>query len=98
MDALNGQRRARGKVFVNGCDLYKNFNAFKNKIGYVPQDDIVHSELTVGEALNYAAHLRLPSASPSKRQQRIQEVLEQLQLTGRKNVSIGRLRSHAKIT
>lgn len=91
MDALNGQRRARGKVFVNGCDLYKNFNAFKNKIGYVPQDDIVHSELTVGEALNYAAHLRLPSASPSKRQQRIQEVLEQLQLTGRKNVSIGRL-------
>ncbi|WGV29055.1 ATP-binding cassette domain-containing protein [Halotia branconii] len=91
MDALNGQRRAKGKVLVDGCDLYKNFNAFKNKIGYVPQDDIVHLELTVGEALNYAAHLRLPSVSSSYRQQRITEVLEQLQLTGRKNVSIERL-------
>ncbi len=91
MDALNGQRPARGKVLVNGCDLYKNFNAFKNKIGYVPQDDIVHSELTVVQALNYTAQLRLTSVSPSYRQQRIREVLEQLQLTGRKNVSIGRL-------
>jgi ABC-type multidrug transport system ATPase subunit/ABC-type multidrug transport system permease subunit len=30
-------------------------------VGYVPQDDIVHPELTVREALKYAARLRLPA-------------------------------------
>ncbi|HLO84555.1 MAG TPA: ATP-binding cassette domain-containing protein [Nostocaceae cyanobacterium] len=91
MDALNGQRRANGKVLVNGVNLYKHFKAFKKLIGYVPQDDIVHPELTVLEALNYAAQLRLPNATLEQRQQRIQLVLEQLQLTGRKNVAIKRL-------
>ncbi|YAF99381.1 MAG: ATP-binding cassette domain-containing protein (plasmid) [Nodularia sp. CChRGM 3473] len=92
MDALNGQRRANsGKVLVNGVDLYRHFPAFKHSIGYVPQDDIVHPELTVREALNYAAQLRLPNATPDQRQQRIQEVLEQLQLAQRKHVPIKRL-------
>ncbi|MCF4966599.1 ATP-binding cassette domain-containing protein [Nostoc sp. CMAA1605] len=91
MDALNGQRRARGKVLVNGSNLYTNFSAFKDKVGYVPQDDIVHPELSVVEALSYAARLRLPSQSPAERKQRVQEVLEQLQLTQRQNVAIGRL-------
>jgi ABC-type multidrug transport system ATPase subunit len=91
MDALNGQRRVAGKVLVNGINLYRNFSAFKNTIGYVPQDDIVHPELTVREALNYAAQLRMPWMIRSQRQQRIQEVLEELELTPRKNTSIKRL-------
>lgn len=91
MDALNGQRRVAGKVLVNGVNLYRNFNAFKNTIGYVPQDDIVHPELTVREAFNYAAQLRMPFLSRSERQQRIQEVLEELELTPRKQVQIKRL-------
>jgi ABC-type multidrug transport system ATPase subunit len=91
MNALNGQRRVNGKVLANGVNLYRHFNAFKDSIGYVPQDDIVHPELTVFEALKYAALLRLPFALPEQRQQRIQEVLEQLQLTQRKHVSIKRL-------
>lgn len=80
LDALSGQRCSSGKVLINGCDLYRNYNAFKDKIGYVPQDDIVHLELTVSEALKYASQLRLPSRKKKYRQQRIQEVLEQLQL------------------
>lgn len=91
MDALNGQRRASGKVLANGISLYRHFKAFKHRIGYVPQDDIVHPELTVREALNYAVQLRLPFATPEQRQQRIQEVLEQLQLTQRKHVPVKRL-------
>lgn len=91
MDALNGQRRVAGKVLVNGVNLYRNFHAFKNTIGYVPQDDIVHPELTVREALNYAAQLRMPFLSRLERQQRIQEVLEELELTPRKQVQIKRL-------
>ncbi|MBE9053752.1 ATP-binding cassette domain-containing protein [Nostocales cyanobacterium LEGE 11386] len=92
MDTLNGQRRANsGKVLVNGVNLYQHFRAFKHSIGYVPQDDIVHPELTVNEALKYAAQLRLPYATPEIRQQRIQEILEQLQLAQRKHVPIKRL-------
>ena len=92
MDALNGQRRANsGKVMVNGVNLYRHFSAFKHSIGYVLQDDIVHLELTVFEALKYAAQLRLAHATPEQRQQRIQQVLEQLQLTSRKHVPIKRL-------
>lgn len=48
-----------GKIFINGLDLYKNFDRIKNSIGYVPQDDIIHPELTVYESLFYSIKLRL---------------------------------------
>ncbi|MBM4200468.1 MAG: FHA domain-containing protein, partial [Gammaproteobacteria bacterium] len=48
MDAVNGFRPAtHGQVAVNGIDLYGNFDLFRNDMGYVPQKDIVHQELTV---------------------------------------------------
>lgn len=50
----------KGTVFLNGEDLRKNFNIYRNQIGYVPQTDIVHKDLTVEEVLRYAAKLRLP--------------------------------------
>jgi ABC transport system ATP-binding/permease protein len=50
----------RGAVYVNGDELRKNFECYSSLIGYVPQDDVVHSELTVTEALTYAIKLRLP--------------------------------------
>lgn len=49
-----------GSVSVNGTDLYDNFDALKNIIGYVPQQDIVFDNLTVTDMLGYAARLRLP--------------------------------------
>ena len=45
-----------GEVLVNGEDL----TVHQTSIGYVPQVDIVHGGLTLGEALRYAAQLRLP--------------------------------------
>ena len=50
-----------GAVLVNGTDLYKRFDAFRTDLGYVPQDDIIHKELTAEKALNYVARLRLPA-------------------------------------
>ncbi len=91
MNALNGQHRVGGKVLINGVNLYRHFSAFKHSIGYVPQDDIVHPELTVREALSYAAQLRIPNMPKADRQQRVQEVLEELELTPRKRVQIKRL-------
>jgi ABC-type multidrug transport system ATPase subunit/pSer/pThr/pTyr-binding forkhead associated (FHA) protein len=93
LDALTGFRPASaGTVLVNGTDLYRNFDAFRMALGYVPQDDIIHKELTVSQALDYAARLRLPAdTTPAERARRVIEVLETLNLTERKNVPIQKL-------
>ncbi|MBE9061279.1 ATP-binding cassette domain-containing protein [cf. Phormidesmis sp. LEGE 11477] len=49
-----------GTVLLNGDDLRQNFDLYRAEIGYVPQDDIVHYNLTVEEVLSYACELRLP--------------------------------------
>jgi ABC-type multidrug transport system ATPase subunit len=62
MNCLAGYSRpTSGNVAVNGVDLYDNFDALKNIIGYVPQADIVYDNLTVYHMLMYAARLRLPA-------------------------------------
>ena len=93
LDAIAGYRPAtQGKVFVNGIDVYHNFDAVRNDIGYVPQKDIIHMELTVYQALNFAAQLRMPKdTSQAERHKRIMEVLNDLDLTHRKDVQISGL-------
>lgn len=60
-------------------------------IGYVPQDDALHSVLTVDAALDYAAQLRLPALSAEERHARITEVLTRVDLLERRSVKVGRL-------
>jgi ABC transport system ATP-binding/permease protein len=61
MQTLLGiQQPTDGVVYLNGDNLLTNFNIYRNLIGYVPQSDIVHRNLTVREVLEYAARLRLP--------------------------------------
>ncbi len=82
LNALCGFRPANtGTVLLNGTDLYRNFSAYRNDLGYVPQDDIIHRELPVLRALDYAAQLRMSGDTSSpERRQRVQEVLEDLDL------------------
>jgi ABC transport system ATP-binding/permease protein len=93
LDALNGFRPAtKGMVLVNTHDLYKNFNAYRTEVGYVPQDDIIHQELAVAQALNYAARLRLPpDTSAAERHYQVQSVLRDLELSHRHNVLVKNL-------
>ncbi|MCD9185213.1 MAG: FHA domain-containing protein [Pyrinomonadaceae bacterium] len=93
MDALNGMRPASsGSVLINNLDLYQNLDALKQSIGYVPQDDIIHRELTVYRTLYYVAKLRLSRDVSSKEiNQIIEEVLDVTGLTERKNVPINQL-------
>ena len=93
VDAIAGYRPAtHGRVFVNDIDVYQNFDAIRNEIGYVPQKDIIHMELTVYQALNFAAQLRMPKdTTPAERHKRILEVLSDLDLTHRKDVQISGL-------
>jgi ABC-type multidrug transport system ATPase subunit len=48
-------------VLINGHDFYREYDLFRHQIGYVPQFDILHHSLTVDQALDYAARLRLPA-------------------------------------
>lgn len=68
----------KGRVFINSSDLYTHYDAYRQRIGYVPQQDIVHGELTVEEVLRYTAHLRL--AEPTDLEQRITETLNTVEL------------------
>ena len=93
MKALNGLWPAeQGKVLYNDQDYYRHLAAFSTQIGYVPQDDIVHSDLTVERALYYAAKLRLPSDFTHKQiEQRIKEVLEEVEMTQRRKLLVKKL-------
>lgn len=83
MKAMSGFTPANsGQVLVNGDDLYANFGAYRSILGYVPQDDIIHGQLTVYSALNYAAQLRLPDAPPAEIETRIQRVIQEVELVG----------------
>jgi ABC-type multidrug transport system ATPase subunit/pSer/pThr/pTyr-binding forkhead associated (FHA) protein len=93
MDALNGMRPASsGSVLINNLDLYQNLDAIKQSIGYVPQDDIIHRELTVYRTLYYVAKLRLSGdVSRSEIDQIINEVMDVTGLSERRDVPINQL-------
>ena len=93
VDAIAGFRLAtNGKVFVDGIDVYRNLNSMRDKIGYVPQRDIIHMGLTVYQALDFSAQLRLPRGTKKMaRRARINEVLDELGLEEQRNVRISHL-------
>ena len=87
MKCISGiDKPTSGKVLLNGEDLHENYDSLKYNIGYVPQDDIVFSDLTLHDMLHYAAKLRMPdNTSFKERNIRIKEVLDIVQLTGFEN-------------
>ncbi|HAX70810.1 MAG TPA: ABC transporter ATP-binding protein, partial [Anaerolineae bacterium] len=94
VDAVAGYRPATppSRVLVNDIDIYSHFDAVRNDIGFVPQKDIIHMELTVYQALDYAAQLRMPAdTTAAERHNRVMEVLADLDLTHRKDVQISGL-------
>ncbi|WND38344.1 FHA domain-containing protein [Streptomyces sp. BB1-1-1] len=82
LKALTGYRPAdQGEVLYDNRNLYKQFAELRQRIGLVPQDDILHKELTVKKALKYAAKLRFPAdTTAAERDARIDEVLRELKL------------------
>ncbi|MFJ9877825.1 FHA domain-containing protein [[Kitasatospora] papulosa] len=82
LKALTGYRPAnQGDVLYDNRNLYKQFAELRQRIGLVPQDDILHKELTVTRALRYAAKLRFPAdTTEAERTARIHEVLAELKL------------------
>lgn len=86
LKVLAGVNRATGGIVLAGGEPLATRLP---EVGYVPQFDIVHEKLTVREALDYAARLRLPyDLTDMERTARVKQVLEQLQLAERADVLV----------
>lgn len=81
-----------GTVSYAGRDLYEAYPELRNRIGVVPQQDVLHGELPVRHALDYAGRLRFPAdVTPGERAGRIDEVLAELDLAHRADMPVNRL-------
>ena len=91
LSIVNGQAvPSRGQVIIGGLDLHDHFELFRGRIGFVPQDDILHADLTVWQALWYAARLRLPAdTTDDEIEARIKDVIHCLGLEGTEHTRVG---------
>ena len=67
LEVLSGKKQPEeGQVLLNDKDIYDAWEEFRHTIGYVPQDDVLHRDLTVFEVLFHATRLRLPADVPTR--------------------------------
>ena len=93
LNALNGQQPANsGHVLYNGQDFYQHSRAFSASLAYVPQDDIIHKNLSVERALYYAARLRLPKDFHRRQiRERVAQVLEDVEMIPQRHQLVSQL-------
>ena len=81
-----------GTVSFEGHDIHAEYASLRSRIGMVPQDDVVHGQLTVNQALMYAAELRLPpDTTKEDRRQVVAQVLEELEMTRHADTRVDKL-------
>ena len=90
LKALTGLRPAQeGSVLYAGRNLYDNYGELRGRIGLVPQNDIIHQELTVEAALRYSSELRFPAdVARQERFERVEAVLAELGLHERRHLRV----------
>ncbi len=93
LKAMTGKIRTnRGQVFFRGLDMAVFAKSLSHQIGVVPQDDLVHVDLTAREALNYAAQLRFPDDSTkSERDAAVAWAMKELGLSSHADTQIKRM-------
>ncbi|QZS54228.1 ATP-binding cassette domain-containing protein [Rhodococcus opacus] len=86
------ERPTEGVVEFEGRSVHAEYQVLRSRIGMVPQDDVVHRQLTIRQALGYAAELRLPpDTSRTDREEVIETVLDELQLSEHADTRVDRL-------
>jgi ABC transport system ATP-binding/permease protein len=81
-----------GTVTFEGHNIHSEYASLRSRIGMVPQDDVVHGQLTVKQALMYAAELRLPpDTTRADREQVVMQVLEELEMTNHLETRVDKL-------
>ena len=85
-------RPTAGSVTFEGHDIHAEYASLRSRIGMVPQDDVVHRQLTINQALGYAAELRLPpDTSKADRARVVAQVLDELDLTKHADTRVDKL-------
>lgn len=83
-------RPTSGAVTLDGRHV--TTRTARQRIGFVPQDDIIHLDLTLRRTLHHAARLRLPStASAVDVETAVERVLRDLDLSGHGDVTVRNL-------
>ncbi|MBX9641962.1 MAG: ATP-binding cassette domain-containing protein [Mycobacteriaceae bacterium] len=81
-----------GTVSFAGHNIHTEYASLRSRIGMVPQDDVLHRQLTVNQALSYAAELRLPpDTTKADRAKVIAQVLDELGLTQHADTRVNQL-------
>ena len=93
LGALAGLRPAtEGEVLYDGQHLYGRYDELRSRLGFVPQEDVVHRVLTVGQVMDYAAQLRFPpDVDRPQRTAEIGKVLAELGIADLRGRVIDRL-------
>lgn len=91
--ALTGfAQPTRGAIRFGGRDLYSDYDELRARIGYVPQEDLVHEQLTVRQELEFAGALRLPpDLGQAGIEKRADEVMSELGLSARADLPVEKL-------
>jgi ABC transport system ATP-binding/permease protein len=91
--AITGLRPAnQGHVRYDGRSLYEEYANLRYRIGMVPQDDVLHRQLSVRRALRFSASLRFADDVPRRdRIRRVDEVVGLLGLADRAKQRISTL-------
>lgn len=93
MRAVSGRSTpGAGQVIYDGQPLSRQFEAFRASIGYAPQKNIFHEDLTLEEALRFASQLRLAhDVLAQEVEENINRVLELVELMDRRTTLIKNL-------
>jgi ABC transport system ATP-binding/permease protein len=91
VDVLGGAvQPGVGTVDVDGHDVAADH--VRPQVGVVPRYDLLHPQLTIEQALGYAAELRLPpGTSADHRREVVRSVLDEMKLSLLRTVQVGSL-------
>ncbi|MBO86796.1 MAG: hypothetical protein CL927_15705 [Deltaproteobacteria bacterium] len=80
----------QGDVLLDGTDFHFRLQSDRSQVGIVPQDDLVHSELTVEESLAYSGRLRFAgNVDREEVQTEVDRVLQELDIRHIRDQRIG---------
>ena len=89
LEVLAGLQLPSGGEVRHGGVLRGARVSAESRIGYVPQDDIIHLEMPLRRTLRYAARLRLPAGTSAADADRVvEETMHDLELADRAEVPV----------
>ena len=92
VNAVTGYEKAKATIREGGYDYYKDYGQIKHRIGFVPQENLMREEDTVGDTVKNAAEVRLPMDMPEEeKEKRAAAVLEMFGLSGRERELVSKL-------